>query len=225
MLEGVRHNRELLFDEETAHGGLYYAVLHDAGGGGVRAVSRAERVVHIDLRVVGKRLAERFVVLLFLPVEAEVFKEHGLALFKRVALGLCVGAYHVLCKGNFAAEQLVQPCRNGRKRKFCGLFLAGLGLYRLGGRLAGVYLFLVLFVELEFGGKYGVGLAQMRAERDFGAVFKQILYGGQRALYSVLVGDLPVLHGDVEVAAHEHLFAFKILEVFYRHFVHKNISP
>ena len=42
---------------------------------------------------------------------------------------------------------------------------------------------------------------------------------------SVLVGDLPVLHGDVEVAAHEHLFAFKILEVFYRHFVHKNISP
>ena len=103
MLERVCHYGEFLFDEEAANGRLYNAVLNNAGGGGVRAVRRAERVVYIDFGVVRKLFAEALVVSLFLPVEAEVFQKHGFALFERVALSLRVGAYNVFRKRNFAA--------------------------------------------------------------------------------------------------------------------------
>ena len=67
-----------------------------------------------------------------------------------------------------------------------------------------------------------MGLAEVRAKRNFRTVFKQVFDGGKRALNSVFVGNLAVLHGYVEVAPHEHFFAFELFEVFYRHFVHKN---
>ena len=66
-------------------------------------------------------------------------------------------------------------------------------------------------------------LAHVRAEDDLCAVLHEVADGGERADDAVFVRDLAVLHGDVEVAAHEHALAFPVFYVFYRHFVHGKI--
>ena len=154
-------------------------------------------------------------------MEAEVFEKDCLAVFERVALSFGIGTYYVLCKSNLAAEQFVESCGNGSEGKFNGLFLACFSLYGFGSGFACFYLFLILLVELEGSGEDGVGFAEVGAKGNFCAVFEQIFDGGKSALYSVFVGYLAVLHGDVEVATYKYFFAFEILEVFDRHFVHK----
>ena len=142
------------------------------------AVCRAERIVNIDFSVVSECFAERFNVLFLFPVEAEVFKKYGFAVCKRVALCLCVGAYNVLCESNFAAEQLVEPCSDGSKSKFNGLFLARLSLDGFGGSFACVNLLLVFFIELKGFGEDGVRLAEVRASVTFAPLSSRYLMVG-----------------------------------------------
>ena len=64
-------------------------------------------------------------------------------------------------------------------------------------------------------------LAHVRAQDHLRAVFHQILDGRQGAHDAVFVGDLAVLHRDVEIAADENALAFDI-DIGNGHLVHKS---
>ena len=230
MLEGVCHDGELLLDEEAADGGLDEAVLDDGCRGGVRAVRGAECVVHIDVAEGSELLAELEVLLLLLPVEAEVFQEHAFALLAGGNFCLCVGADDVVREGDFAVQKLVEALCDGLERELFQIVLLRLfddGLLGCGLLLCGesLHLCLVLLVELDFIREDGVRLAHVRAEDDLGAMLHQIFDGGKCADDAVLVGDRAVLHGDVKVAADEDALALPVFYVFHGHFVHSENSP
>ncbi len=208
VFERIRHDGEFLFDEEPAHGFLYKAVLDDRRRGRVRTVRRAECVVYIDIAVSGKLLAEFEILFLFFPVEAKVFKQDAFAVFAGGNFCLRVGTDNVGGKRDFSAQQLIEARRNGGESELFGLVLLSFFDDRFGGRFAFVDLFLILFVEFYFGGKNRVGFAHVRAENDLCAFFHKILNGGQGAVDAVFIGDDAVDDGHVEIATHEHAFAF-----------------
>ncbi len=204
------HDRKFFFDKESAHCGFNNAVLDDRRGGRVRAVRRAERVVDVNFRIVSERLAKTLVLAFFFPVEAQVFEQHSLALFERGTLGVGVLADNVGSKSHLAAQKLVKAFGDGRERELFGLVLFGFFDNSLGGGFARLHLFLVLFVELDLGGKYGMRLAHVRAQRNFCARIEQIFDSGERAENSVFVGDNSVFHRHVEIATDKHALAFYV---------------
>ena len=226
MFEGVCHDGELLLDEEAADGGLDEAVLDDGCRGGVRAVCGAECVVHIDVAEGSELLAEFEVLLLLLPMEAEVFKEHAFALLAGCDLCLCVGTDDVVREGHLAIEKFVEALCDGLEGELFEIVLLCLFDDRLlGGCLLfcgeSFHLCLVLLVELDFIREDGVRLAHVRAEDDPGTLLHQVFDGGERTDDAVFVGDRAVLHGDVEVAADEDALALPVFDVFDGHFVHR----
>ena len=64
-----------------------------------------------------------------------------------------------------------------------------------------------------------LGAAEVRAEDKASAVLKQILDGGQSCNDAGIVGDYTVLHGNVEVHAHEDFLTGNV-EVAYSQFSH-----
>ena len=229
MFQRIGHDGEFLFDEESANGGFDQSLFNDRGRGGVAAVCGAERVVDIDVAIGREGFAEIIFLLGLALVETQVFEENAFAVLAGGDFGLCVGADDVVRESDLAAEQLVESVRNGFEAE---LFQIARGLLK-GGLLGGfllrfgqsVDLCQLLFIELDFFVEYVVRLTHVRAERDFRALVHQIFDGGQRALDAVFVGDDSVLHGDVEVASHEYLFAFDIAEISDCHFIHKLNSP
>ena len=90
--------------------------VRDALGRGVRAMRRAERVVHVDVGERRQLLRERRVVLLLLGVEADVLEQHddrppspAPAAIGRFGAG---SADAVVGEHDRAAEQLRQPRRD-----------------------------------------------------------------------------------------------------------------
>jgi hypothetical protein len=75
--DGFAEVGELLFHEQA--GGRLGDEVGDAFGGGVGAVGCAEGVVHVDVAESSELLGEGWVVGFFFWVEAEVFKQQGLA--------------------------------------------------------------------------------------------------------------------------------------------------
>src|SRR5699024_356664 len=104
---------DLLLDQEAADS---RQVVGNAGGGGMRAVRSAERVVDKDVRHVGKRLGQRGIVLGLALLETHVLEQDRLArLYLRGEL-LRILSDNVLRQLDFLAEQLGQALRNRRER-------------------------------------------------------------------------------------------------------------
>ena len=173
-------------------------------------MSRAERVVDVNFRVVSKGFTERFFLFFFFPVEAQVFEQNRLAFFERGTLGVGVLADNVGSKSHLAAQKLVKAFGDGRERELFGLVLFGFFDNSLGSGFARLDLLFVLFVELDFRRQNGVRLAHVRAKRNFCARIEQIFDSGERAENSVFVGDNPVFHRHVEIATDKHALAFYV---------------
>ena len=109
----LAHDGDLLLDQEAAHS---RQIVGDAGGGGVRAVRGAERVVDEDVRHVGKRLGQRGVVLGLALFKAHVLEQDGLAGLDLGGELLRVLADDVLGELDLLAEQLGQALRDRRER-------------------------------------------------------------------------------------------------------------
>ncbi len=175
--DGLAEVGQLLFKQEA--GGGLPDVMGDALGRGVGAVSGAEGVVDVEIAEAGEGFGELWVVALFLRVEAEVFKEQGLA-------GLELGGE---LGGDFAdairgegdvfggsedvIEELAQAVDDGPET------------HRL--------------VALAFGA------AEVRAKDDLGFVADGVLDGRDGLADARVVEDLAAVRGerDVEVDADE----------------------
>ena len=224
MFEAVRHDFELFLDEEAADRRFDEAVLYDRRRGSVRAVRRAERVVHIHVAVGSELFAEFEISALFTGIKAQVFEENAFSLFARCDFRLGIGAGNVFRERHFAAEQFVQPVRNGFKGKFDGIVLLRLfnvffGRLCLFVRRKGFDRLFLFLVKFDFRVENVVRLAHVRAEDDFCPMLHQIFDGGKRTHDAVFVGDLAVLHGNVEIAPYENPFAFYV-DIGDRFFVH-----
>ena len=139
---------------------------------------RAERVVHVDVRVGRERLRELRVVLLLLGVEAQVLEEQQLAGSEPPHGVLGSRAERVAGHRDRASEQLGQPLRD-RPEPERVLDLA-------------------------------VGAAQVTGEDEARALREQVLDRRQRGADALVVGDLAVLEGDVEIDADEDAFARRV---------------
>ena len=102
---------ELLAQQVTGHGPCDER--HDARGRGVRAMRRAEGVVHVDVGERSELAREGRIVLLLFLVEAEVLEQQQLA----VAKLLGGGADAVRSEGDRAPEQLGQTLRHRPQRE------------------------------------------------------------------------------------------------------------
>ena len=211
VVEAVSHHFEFLLDKEAADGRLYESLLDDRRRGGVRAVRRAERVVHIDIAIGSELFAEFGISPLFAGIETQVFEQYAFALFERRDFLFCVGTNDVGSESNFIVQKLVEPVRDRFQREFFEIALRLFDI--LGGSLSLIFrgqsldrLFL-LFIEFDLFVEDIVRLAHVRAQNDFRVVLHQVFDGGQRAHDAVFVGDLSVLHRNVEVHADEHSLA------------------
>ena len=168
----------------------------------MRAVHRAERVGHVQLRHRGKRLGKLGIVLRLARLKAGVFEQHDLTALERRSLGPGVFADDIMREDDGLAEKFGKALGNRRERQlFEGLFPLLLGQRR--GVLA---LFGLLFHPLV---KLCFGLAEVRAGDDRRAVVQKIADGRQRR-HDALIGrdraGLLIL-GDIEVAAQQDLLA------------------
>ena len=109
----LAHDGDLLLDQEAADG---RQVVGNAGGGGMRAVRGAERVVDKDVRHVGKRLGQRGIVLSLALLETHVLEQDRLARLYLSGELLRVLADNVLRELDLLAEQLGQALRDRRER-------------------------------------------------------------------------------------------------------------
>ena len=73
FVERIAEVVELLLHEETGH--RRREVLGDAGGAGVRAMRRAERVVHVEVAELGERAGQALVVRLLTAEKARVLEQ------------------------------------------------------------------------------------------------------------------------------------------------------
>ena len=158
----------------------------------MRAMGRAEGVVHIDIRHLGQLLGERRVVGLFLVVIADVFQQDHVA-----RLHLADGLFDLLAdaivhEADGPAEQFRQFHRH-RAQGHGGLALA--------------------FGPAEVGGQ-----DQLPPARDKQAERRQGLHDAR----GIGDDHLPILffHRHVVIHAHEHAFALD-LQIFDRQFCHK----
>ena len=163
---------------------------------------RAEGVGHVDLRHGGHGLGKLRVVFGLAFFKAGVFQQQNLAGLQGGGFGLGVLAHHVGGHRDGLAQQLAQALGHGSQAQLRqGLLPLLLG--EGSGVLALFGLLLDPFV------KAGLGLAQVRAGDNGGALLQQVLNGGQGGHDALVAGDragLLVL-GDVEIAAQQHLFA------------------
>ncbi len=137
----------------------------------------AERVIHIAVRQGSQFLGELLDVLGFFLAEAGVLQQHDVAVLHRRHSSLCVVADHRVVIGEH--DGLTQQFAQANRH----------GCQR----------------ELLF--RAVLRLAQMAAQDDLCAVSDQLLDGRKRGHDALVVGDLAVLHGDVEVTANQHLLA------------------
>ena len=227
MFESVRHNGEFFFDKESANCGFHKPVFDDCSGGSVRTVRGSESVVYVDFAEFGKRLAERFVSSFFARVKTEVFEKNAFSVFKSGNFRFRVGSDDIFGKSHFAVEKFVESVRNGFKREFFDVFLRFfqrscfcVRLFRFGKRGDSLLFFLR---QSETGSEYIVGFAHMRTKYYLCSMFHKVFNGRKRAVDTVLVGDYPVLHRNVEVTSYKTLFTFYV-NVTNRFFVHKSFS-
>ena len=157
--------------------GGFLHVIGDAGGGAVGPVAGAEGVVHVDVAKGGQVLGEVLDVLGLLLAEAGILKKHHVAVLHGGHGGPGVIPYHS-----------VVICEDDG-------FAQQLGKADGHGSQGELLLRAVL------------GLAQVGAEDEPGALVHQVLDGGQGGDDAVVVGDFPLLHGDVEIAPHQHPLA------------------
>ena len=143
----------------------------------------AEGVIHVGVGQRGQIPAELRQVLGLLLAETGVLQQHHIAVLHGGDSGLGVVAHDGVVIGKH--NVLAQ--------------LGGQG-HGNGGQ-----------AELGLGAV--LGLAQMAAQDDLRAIVDELLDGGQRRIDAVLVGDDALLHGDVEIAAHQHALAGVVLIV------------
>ena len=178
IVDRAAERGQLLLHEEAAVRGQ---IVRDAGGGGVGAVHRAERVGNVHVRHGGKLFGKFGVVLLLARIKARVLQQQHLARPERGGLGLGVGADGILGKLDRFSEQLGKADGDAAERQ------VGLGVG-------------VLF-----------GLAEMGADDQRGAVVEQVLDRGQSGADALVVGDLVgrLVQRHVEVHAQQHFLAGK----------------
>ena len=105
-----------LFLHQQARGRLLDE-LGDADNRSVRAMRGAERIANEQpIAQPGQLLGERFVVLLFLRMEAHVFEQQNAAVPQRLALGLGVFADAITGENDRALKQLRKFLRHRRQR-------------------------------------------------------------------------------------------------------------
>ena len=165
----------------------------------------AECVVDIDLSHGSHFLGEGGIVLGLFLVEANVLKKQDLTGLQSCSLSLSVLTDNVLSHLNLNTKQLGKASSYGSERELYVVVLSSLkellgsGCALLLGK--GLNLLLLLLVKLKLGVEDVVGAAEVRAKDHSGTLFKQILDRGQCTNDTLVIGDLAVLHGDVEVAA------------------------
>ena len=97
VIQGLAHELQLLLHQQTGDGGQ---VVGYALGGGVGTVGSAKGVEDKDVGQGSQLLGKFGVVLLLFEAEAQVLHQHDLAGLEGGALGLGVGAEHVLGQGH-----------------------------------------------------------------------------------------------------------------------------
>ena len=147
----------------------------------------AEGIVHIHVGQAGQLFAELGQVLGFFLAEAGVLQQHHVTVLHGGHGSLGVLAHHGVVVCK--GDRLAQQLAQAHSH---------------GGQ-----------AELCLGAV--LGLAQMAAQDDLAAVGNELLDGGQGGDNAVVVGDDPVLHGHVEIAANQHALALHI-DVVYGHF-------
>ena len=149
----------------------------------------AERIIHIAIRQRGQLLGEILDVLGLFLAEAGVLEQHHVAVLHRGDGGLRV-----------LADNVVVVREHNRLAQVLGETLGN-------GR------------EGELGFRAVLRLAQVAAKNHLAAVRDQLLDRRQRGHDALVVGDLAILHRNIEIAAHKHFLAGD-LDVVHRHFCH-----
>ena len=165
----------------------------------------SEGVGDIELRHVRHGLGQGGIVLGLPLLKAGVLEEHHLAGLEGGGLGLGVGPHHVGGQNHVLPQELTQALRHGlHAQGIQGLLPLRLG--EGGGVLALLGLLLHPLV------KTGLGLAQMGAGDDGGAVLQQVLDGGQGGADALVVGNGAggLILRNVEVAAEQDLLPLDI---------------
>ena len=101
-------------------------MLGDADGRGVRAMRRAEGVVHVDVRVRRERRRERRVVGFLFRVEAQVLEQDDLARPHPLQRVLRADAQGIAGDGNIPPDQLGQRWPTGRSLRLSDTLPLGL---------------------------------------------------------------------------------------------------
>ncbi len=204
-LFGIRHDGleigDFFFHEEAADRGFHE--LRDRGGRGVVAVGGPEGVVHENLAVRGQLLCKlvplgRILARLFL-METGVLEHDDRPVF----LGLDEGFFAeaaVLAREQHGTSELFGQVGGHRSHAVLARDIGGLveGLAVLLGLLLGLFHVLL-------------GIAQMRHEHQaLRALVHDIFDRGDGRDDAGVVLHLAVLHGHVEIDAHDHALSFKL---------------
>ena len=84
-------------------------MIRDAGGGGVRSVRCAKRVVDINLSQGSELFRKGRIVFLFLFMVTDVLKQHDIAGLQSGSLGFRIFTDYVLSHDNLFAEKFREP--------------------------------------------------------------------------------------------------------------------
>jgi hypothetical protein len=180
--EGLPEVLDLLLDEEA--GRLLFHEPRHAGRRRVRAVRRAERVIHPHVGEARQLAREGLVVRLLLRVEAEVLEEEHLPLLEVAHELLHAVADAVVGEDHVLLQELGQPRRGGLQRE----------------------LLPVLRLPLR--------APEVRGEHDLRLVRDGVLDGGERRADARVVRDLPLrVERHVEVDADEDALAGEVERV------------
>ena len=149
----------------------------------------AERIIHIAIRQRGQLLGEILDVLGLFLAEAGVLEQHHVAVLHRGDGGLRVLADNGIVIREH--DRLAQILAQARRHRREGEL-----------RLRAV-----------------LRLAEMAAQDDPAAVRDQLLDRRQRGHDALVVGDLAILHRNIEIAAHKHFFAgdLNVVNGLFRH--------
>ena len=159
--------------------------LGDDGGRRVLAVGGTKGVVDVAVAEGCQLAGEIFTTLGLFRIEADVLEEHHLTGLKLFGHSLRLAA----------SEEFLRELHGAVHE----------GLQILGHRLESQ-----LGLEAAF-----LGTAEVGHDDDGGTVLEELLDGGHRLAHAGVVGNLlPVVHGDVEVHAQQHLAACEI-DIFY----------
>ena len=104
---------ELAREQQAAGDALFREEARQCVDRRMRAMARAECVVHVDVRELAKLFGEGLIVLLFACVEAEVFEQPDFARIQRL---FGFGTDTVICPLHFMSEQLCEFFADRRER-------------------------------------------------------------------------------------------------------------